>query len=219
MVHKLTSMTGKAVASHFKNIMSEYTWSCTIVSDNGLCYVSKEFHELMQQKGVNHILVLPHHPQSNGMAEKYVGIVKQLFLKAREERKDPADALHAYRSTPLDSKTPSPMAILMGRLPHTNLPMSHAAKAKIGHLPLPETVRAKSKVNDVKQHELHLNQPVMHQDVKDKHWYPAKIVQLCPQPRSYISKTQKGARMQRTQQMLKPYKLRTNIKAPWQMDL
>ena len=168
-------MTGKAVASHFKNIMSEYTWPCTIVSDNGLCYVSKEFCELMQQKGVNHILVLPHHPQSNGMAKKYVGIVKQLFLKAREEGKDPADALHAYRSTPLDSKTPSPMAILMGRLPHTNLPMSHAAKAKIGHLPLPEAVRAKSKVNDVKHHKLHLNQPVMHQDVKDKHWYPAKL--------------------------------------------
>ena len=38
----------------------------------------------------------------------------------------------------------------------------------------------------------------MHQDVKDKHWYPAKIIQLCPQPRSYIIETQKGARMQRT---------------------
>ena len=173
-------MTGKAVANHFKNLMSEYTWPCTIVSDNGLCYISKEFRELMQQKGVNHILVSPHHPQSNGMAEKYVGIMKQLFLKAREEGKDLADALHAYRSTPLDSKTPSPMAILMGRLPHTNLPMSHTAKAKIGHLPPPETVRAKSKVNDVKHHELHLNQPVMHQDVKDKWWYPAKVVQLCP---------------------------------------
>ena len=99
----LTSMTGEAVASHFKKIMSEYTWPCTIMSDNGLCYASKEFCELMQQKGVNHILVSPHHPQSNGMAEKYVGIMKQLFLKAREEGKDPADALHAYRSTLFDS--------------------------------------------------------------------------------------------------------------------
>ena len=72
--------------------MSEYTWPCTIVSDNGPSYASKDFRELMQQKGVNHILVSPHHPQSNGMAEKYVGIVKQLFLKAREEGKEPADA-------------------------------------------------------------------------------------------------------------------------------
>ena len=148
------------------------------------------------------------------MAEKYVGIIKQLFLKAREEGKDPADALHTYRSTPLVSKTPSLMVILMGRLPCTNLPMSHAAKAEIGHLPPPETVRAKSKVNDVKHHELHLNQPVMHQDVKDKHWYPAKIIQLCSQPRSYIIETEKGARMLQTQQMLKLYKLRKNIKAP-----
>ena len=111
------------------------------------------------------------------------------------------------------------MAIFMGRLPHTNLPMSHAAKAMIGHLPSPEAVRAKSKVNDVKHHKLHLNQPVMHEDVKDKHWYSAKIIQLCPQPRSYIIETQKGARMQRTWQMLKLYKLRKNIKAPEQMDL
>ena len=199
--------------------MSEYTWPCTIVSDNGPCYISKEFRELMQQKGVNHILLSPHHPQLNGMAEKYVGIMKQLFLKAREEGKDLADALHTYRSTPLDSNTPSPVAILMGRLPHTNLPMSHTAKAKIGYLPPPETVRAKSKVNDVKHHKLHLNQLVMHQDVKDKWWYPAKVVQLCPQLRSYIIETGTGARMQRSQQMLKLYKLRTNIKAPHKMDL
>lgn len=102
--------------------MSEYTWPCTIVSDNGPCYVSKEFCELMQQIEVNDILVSPHHPQLNGMTEKYVGIRKQLFLKARKKGKDPADALHAYRSTPLDSKTPSPMMILMDRYPHTNLP-------------------------------------------------------------------------------------------------
>ena len=51
VVWKLTSMTGKAVASHFKNIMSEYTWPCTIVSDSGPCYVSKEFCELMQLLG------------------------------------------------------------------------------------------------------------------------------------------------------------------------
>ena len=145
--------------------------------------------------------------------------MKQLFLKQGKKAKTQLMHLHAYRSTPLDSKTPSPMAILMGRLPHTNLLMSHTAKAKIGHLPPPETVRAKSKVNDVKHHELHLNQPVMHQDVKDKQWYPAKVVQLCPQPRSYIIETGTGARMQRTQQMLKPYKLRTNIKAPHKMDL
>ena len=145
------------------------------------------------------IPVSPHHPQSIRMAEKYVGIVKQLFLKAREEGKDPADALHSYRSTPLDSKRPSPMAILIGILPHTNLLMSHAAKAKIGHLPLPKAIRTKSKVIDAKHHKLHLNQPVMHQDVKDKHWYQTKIIQLCPQPTYYIIEIQKGARIQRTQ--------------------
>ena len=83
LVCKLTSMTGQQVASQFKLICSEYGWPETIVSDNGQCYTSEIFTYLMSEYNINHITSSPHYPQSNGLAEKYVQIVKNLFYKAK----------------------------------------------------------------------------------------------------------------------------------------
>ena len=41
----------------------------------------------MKSYNVNHITSSPHYLQSNGLAEKYMQIVKQLFYKAKEEGK------------------------------------------------------------------------------------------------------------------------------------
>ena len=87
VVHKLASMTGQHIASQFKLICSEYGWPETLVSDNGPCYTSEIFTNLMIEYNVNHITSLLHYPQSNGLAEKYVQIVKSLFHKAKEEGK------------------------------------------------------------------------------------------------------------------------------------
>ena len=51
----------------------------------------------------------PHYSQSNGLAEKFMGIVKNLFYKAKEEGQFPYRALIMYRNTPLCGSLPSPM--------------------------------------------------------------------------------------------------------------
>ena len=78
-------MTAHQIADHFKQIFSEYGWRDTLISDNGPCYASKTFKKLMKEYNVNHVTSSPHYPQSNGLAEKYVQIVKNLFHKAKEE--------------------------------------------------------------------------------------------------------------------------------------
>ena len=83
IVCKLASMTGQHIASHFKLICSEYGWPDTLVSDNGPCYTSEVFTNLMSEHNINHITSSPHYPQSNGLAEKYIQIVKHLFYKAK----------------------------------------------------------------------------------------------------------------------------------------
>ena len=76
-----------------------------VVSDNGPCYVSEIFKELMKGYQVNHITSSPHYPQSNGLTEKYVQIIKNLFYKAKEEGQDLHKCLMIYRNTPLSSSS------------------------------------------------------------------------------------------------------------------
>ena len=64
----------------------------TLVSDNGPCYAAETFANLMKEYAVNHITSSPHYPQSNGLAEKFVQIIRNLFYKAKDEGTD----IHKY---------------------------------------------------------------------------------------------------------------------------
>ena len=60
-------------------IIAEYRQSVIIRSDNGLCYASKEFKELMELFQINHITSSPHYPQSNGFTESMMKLSKNLM--------------------------------------------------------------------------------------------------------------------------------------------
>ena len=209
IVRKLTSMTAKHVASHFSQEFSEYGWPDTLLTDNGPCYAAQEFKQLMMNMSVNHITCSPHYPQSNGLAEKYVQIVKNLFIKAYEEGTDYQKALMIYRNTPLDDDLLSPMQLLQGRAARSDLPMSYAAKVKhglaSGHS-LPPSFKAQEKNERAPTHDYKLNQDVMYLDPTSKKWFPGTIIRLLDAKQSYLIKTPEGVEYRRTQQHLKPYK-------------
>ena len=100
VVHKLSLMTGLHIANQCKQVFSEYGWSETLISDNGPCYTSQAFISVMQSYSVNHITSSPHYLQSNGLAEKYVQIVKSLFYKANKKGKDLYKCMMIYHNTP-----------------------------------------------------------------------------------------------------------------------
>ena len=87
VVCKLWSMTGQHELTQCKKIFSEYGLPETLISDNGPCYAAEASANMMKEYGVNHITSCPHYLQSNGLAEKFVQIVKNLFHKAKEEGK------------------------------------------------------------------------------------------------------------------------------------
>ena len=101
LVHKLSSITRQHVATNCKQVFSEYGWPESLISDNGPCYTEEAFTNMMQEYGVNHTTSSPYYPQSNGLVEKYVQIVKNLFHKAKEEGKDIFKCLMIYHNTPL----------------------------------------------------------------------------------------------------------------------
>ena len=162
---------------------------------------------------INYITCSPHYPQSNGLAEKFVGSVKNLFYKAKEEGQSPYRALMMYRNTPLCGGLQSPMQILQVRQVHTDLHVSHAAKVKMGinHTPrsTAEILCLKDKSLSAQTHDIPDGQHVMYREPHDGRWYPATITQQLPEIRSCIMKTDENVLYRKTQAHLKPYEPKT----------
>ena len=157
----------------------------------------------MQSYNVNHITSSLHYPQSNGLAEKYVQIVKSLFYKAKEEGKNFYKCLMIYHNTPLTGIMKSPMQILQGRNARSDLPISDAARKQLGIWP--EVDRNNDKHAVLPTHDLHVGQDVMYQDSAGKCWYPAVNQSLCSEPRSYKILTRDGIVYRKTKSHLKPF--------------
>ena len=208
VVCKQTSTTVQQVASQMKLIFSEYGWPETIVSDNRPCYSAESFTKLMTDYSVNHITSSPHYPQLNGLAERYVQIVKNLFYKAQEEGTDIYKSLMIYRNTLLSNKLLSPMQILQSQTTRTQLPMSNVARAQQGLGS--EQLKVNSKNKHLPTHDFHIGQSVMYLNPVNTRWYPATITSLCQEPRSYKIRTENGIIYRKTQNHLKLYQWQHN---------
>ena len=206
IVHKLKSMKATHVGN--SEVFGEYGWPDTLLTDNGPCYASHEFKQLMLDISVNHSASSPHYPQSNGLAEKYVQIVKNLFIKAHEEGTDYQKALMIYRNTPLDDNLISLMQILQGRTARSDLPMSYAAKVKFGLASGQPSLSRPEKNECAPTHDYKLNQDVMYLDPVSKKWFPATIFHLLDIKRSYLIRNPEGVEYRKTQQHLKLHKPR-----------
>ena len=204
---------------HFiiKSIFSKYGWPDTLVTDNGPCYTSKEFQLLMQSMSVSHLTSSPHYPQSNGLAEKFVGIVKNLFHKAKEGSQSPYTALMVYRNTPLNGTLQPPMQILQGRQACTDLPLLHAAKVQMGisHAPQPT-----DEILCVKNKSLsspHMIYPLVRMSCTGNPMIKDGIPQLSSnsdQRRDHTSSKQMTMSYRKTQVHLKPYTPEKKIEPP-----
>ena len=131
-VCRLTSMTDQHIGNQCKLIFSEYGWPENLTSDNGPCYTTEVFTNLMKEYNVNHFTSSPHYPQSNGLAEKYVQLVKNMFYKAKQEGKDFFKCLMVYHNTPLSNTLCSLMQILASRSARSDLPISNASRTQLG---------------------------------------------------------------------------------------
>ena len=134
VVCMLSSMTSLHIANQGKLIFSEYGWPETPDLRLWSMLYLTSLHQAMTSYNVNHITSSLHYPQSNGLAEKYVQIVKSLFYKAKEECKDFYKCLMINYNTTLTGGLQSPMQILQGRNTRSDLPMSNADRKQLWYL-------------------------------------------------------------------------------------
>ena len=81
--------------------------------------------------------------------------------------------------------------------------MSNAARQQL--VLQSEKLRTMYKNENMPLDDLHIGQDVMYQDATSKWWYPATIISLCVQPRSYKVITRDDVTYRKTQAHLKPY--------------
>ena len=122
IVRELPNSSTHAVIKELRLIFTELGRPFILRSDNGHCYSSREFHNLLSFYQVNHVTSSPPSPKSNGFAEALVGIAKKLMEKSVKDGKQWNDGLMQYRTTPISSTLPSPLEMLTGRKPCFTLP-------------------------------------------------------------------------------------------------
>lgn len=98
-----------------------------LVSDNGPQFTSREFKEFMGRNGVRHIRGAPYHPETNGLAERMVQVVKRALKK--QPKTDMEDGISrfllSYRNTPHSTTGKSPAMMLQGRKLRCKLDLLH----------------------------------------------------------------------------------------------
>lgn len=66
-----------------------------IRSDNGSCYVSKEFHGVLEHYGLTHVRIKPHCPEENGIMERSNRTVREALEETALESDPQANRYHA----------------------------------------------------------------------------------------------------------------------------
>ena len=112
LVRKLVNSTSAAVCAEIATIVTELGLPHIMRSDNGPCYNSKEFQQLLQHYNITHHTSSPHHPRSNGFVERMVGVAKKLMDKAGSEGKPWISGLYEYRVKPQSGSIASPLQLI-----------------------------------------------------------------------------------------------------------
>ena len=208
VIRKLSSQTSKAVIEQLKSIFAEYGVPDTLITDNGPCYDSKEFKSFTQKYNFEHVTSSPHYHEGNGLAEKYVDIIKNQLQKALDSKEDPYKSMLIYQTTPLNSQLPSPMEML-NKCTYTDLPISNLRRSMIcndhTNINLRNQRKSDPKVQTRQPAPLPKGTPVMVCNTNTKTWFPATIRSPRSEPNSYDIVSSEGITYRRSWHHLKPY--------------
>jgi len=117
---------GNSTLEMLRRIESMFGPPKRIVTDNGTHFVNKEVQALCSPMNTEHHKVLAYHPQANGIAERYVAVIKSALLKSSIkypkdwDRMMPA-ILRYHRARPHSATGVSPFEVVYGQQLRINL--------------------------------------------------------------------------------------------------
>ena len=116
----LQHATASTTIQALRSIFARFGLPVQLVSDNGSQFTDKQFQDFLHRNGIVHFRVAPHHPASNGEAERFVQTFKRAMTKTSgidEESLNLAlnTFLLSYRRSPNTTTGQSPSDVLFGR--------------------------------------------------------------------------------------------------------
>jgi transposase InsO family protein len=174
-----TTTSEKTIAA-LRNIFAIHGLPEQLVSDNGPQFTSGEFQGFCQTNGINHILVAPYHPSSNGKAERFVQTFKAAMRKSQKGGKDWEKNLSTfllnYRITAHATTGMPPCELLMKRPLRTRLDIMRPDVKKTVEQAQSRQKKAYRSSNQMK--EFNEGEPVWARNYHDgDKWIPATVVQ------------------------------------------
>lgn len=180
-------------------------------SDNGPQFDNYEIREFAKEWGFNHDTSSPHWPRSNGMVERHVQTIKNIFKKMENDDRDPYLALLEYRNTPIDNDIYSPNELMFNRKVKGIVPVRNVNKGRINY----DDVRNKLTVRqryqkeyyDRNSHELRpldVKEQVYARRHMNKPLEKGVIVSKCKRPRSYRIRFKDGRELERNRHHIYP---------------
>ena len=181
LVRKLANSISAAVCAEIATIVTELGLPNIIRSDNGPCYNSKEFQQLLQHYNITHHTSSPHHLRSNGFVERMVGVAKKLMDKAGSEGKPWISGLYDYRVTPQSGSIASPLQLITQRTPREkDLPqLPSTLGAQEMYETHQELIRRKQNKPEKNYIELTPGMPVWVQHRQNTSWETATVMSQC----------------------------------------
>jgi transposase InsO family protein len=201
-------MKAEYIIIEMKKIFSRFGIPEEIKSGRCPQYASKEFQQFAMTWGFKHITSSPRYPRSNGLAERMVQSVKNLFTKALSSQQDPYLAILENRNTPVDGFA-SPAQLLMSRSLRSTIPtLPQCFKSKV--IDAQDFQKNRKRIQrqqklyyDKQAHSLPTLEKGENVRIRDKKmWKPATVLRSSSEPHSYVVQTPEGRRYRRNRSHL-----------------
>ncbi|CAB0017407.1 unnamed protein product [Nesidiocoris tenuis] len=211
-VDKLKSKSAASVINCLKRIFQTSGIPKTIVTDN-VPFNSYEMKEFASDFDIELCFISPGHSQSNGLAEKSVGIIKKLFKKINYDEKRFWYALLEYRNSPIIDLGLSPAQLLHKRvlrilIPSTTSTLKPALPENIGNK-IEESQKKqalnydKSAVKKKQDLCTQVGQRVLVRE--GSVWIPKKLVGPAAVPRSFYVEGEDGRQLKRNSRWIRQF--------------
>ncbi|CAI6374637.1 unnamed protein product [Macrosiphum euphorbiae] len=203
----LEDMSSETTINKLKLIFSRYGIPLVLFSDNGPQFSNSNFKNFSKEWDFEHKTSSPRYPQSNGMAERNIQTVKNIFKKVVADKKDIYLAMLELKNTPILNENYTPNEIMFNRNVRGIVPKIWTRK--INYNSVKKAITSKQKI-DKKQYDKNAKKLIpikegyhvfVNMDNR-KPYIHGKVISVCKRPNSFVIKLSNGQTVERNRKHL-----------------